>query len=669
MEAPPIMSDQTTSSTYERLLLAAGYVIVTCDAKGRIVALGGDVGGLVGQDAADLLGMRYDRFLPREWAQTLRARYKAQIADCQPMARYDFPILTHSGPRWVEHTLLIEYDAEGAAQQFHAILRPYDDPPPATGRALLTSDKRYRTLLKAIPDLLLVVNRDGVYLDYHLGDRHTMPLSHEQLHSILGAQLSEAALPPDLIIAMRDAIGRALQAREVVTLEYVTHLNGEDILLDVRAIAVAEDEALVIIRNASEFKRIEDELRRHIEDLTVLYQIEEELSERLSIQYVLGMALDAAMRLSAANSGFIALLEDGQLRLAHILGFYVREEVEVALKNNHPLIAEVVADQKARFIPRVAENPKYIPLLPQTRALMLIPLVSQDRLIGIINLETPHENFFTQDAFEFLRLATNRIAVAIENSRLHKQTEGQLIELKRLYEQVRRLEQLKTDMIRIASHDLRNPLAAILGFLELLQLEIGPQLPTVQRERLKAIEDAARRMQKITADILSLERIEQAGQDNTMQPFDLGQLARRTVEEQRASAQLRQQRLSVELGEGPLRVIGDPVQLHEAIANLVANAIKYTPDGGHIRVTVARTPDQTIALRVIDDGYGVPEGQQGRLFQPFFRAKTKETKHIEGTGLGLHLVKNIIERHNGRMFFQSVYGQGSTFGFDLPTLI
>jgi signal transduction histidine kinase len=134
---------------------------------------------------------------------------------------------------------------------------------------------------------------------------------------------------------------------------------------------------------------------------------------------------------------------------------------------------------------------------------------------------------------------------------------------------------------------------------------------------------------------------------------------------QAPQAATKQQQIALIIGYQPLWVEGDPLQLEEALNNLIHNAIKYTPDEGSITVSISRY-EELVTFRVRDTGYGIPESQQERLFQPFFRVRTQETKAIEGTGLGLHLVKNIVTRHNGHMFFQSVRGEGSTFGFDLP---
>jgi signal transduction histidine kinase len=107
------------------------------------------------------------------------------------------------------------------------------------------------------------------------------------------------------------------------------------------------------------------------------------------------------------------------------------------------------------------------------------------------------------------------------------------------------------------------------------------------------------------------------------------------------------------------------VQLYEAMTNFISNAIKYTPREGRVQVSLTGGAERVV-FEVTDTGFGIPDDMQARMFQPFYRAQTRETKEIEGTGLGLHLTKNIIERHGGEIIFRSVYGQGSTFGFWLP---
>lgn len=172
-------------------------------------------------------------------------------------------------------------------------------------------------------------------------------------------------------------------------------------------------------------------------------------------------------------------------------------------------------------------------------------------------------------------------------------------------------------------------------------------------------------MQHITTGILSLERIRQLSDQQSREAIDFAELVRRCIAEQMDHAVAKTLMIEAHLPDDSVIVHVDALQLNEALSNIIHNAIKYTPREGLIEVEL-RVDDDIAKLRVRDTGYGIPEDQQARLFSPFFRAKTNETRMIEGTGLGLHLVKNIIERHGGMMFFESQYGEGSTFGFDLP---
>jgi signal transduction histidine kinase len=372
------------------------------------------------------------------------------------------------------------------------------------------------------------------------------------------------------------------------------------------------------------------------------------------------------VRLSHADAGYIAISEDGRWTLAKSLGAYNEKIINAALNDGKGIVGRVIRDQQAEFVPDLASDPDYQIIIPNLQAKMVIPLLSRERgVIGILNLDTAYPDHFTTQGFEFLKLLTTRIGVAVDNAYLYHKTEEQLLEMQRLYEQVRSLEQIKTDMIRIASHDLRNPLSTIRGYLELLRNELAAKNAESELDYVRSIQDSAQRMSNIISDILSLERIEEAALEK--QPFDLRELVRQTHGEHTPQANLKSIELALDIPDAPVQVLGDSVQIHEALANLISNAIKYTPEGGTIQVRLALNDRQAV-VEVEDSGYGIPEEMQARLFQPFYRARSKETRHIEGTGLGLHLVKNIIERHSGKMIFHSVYHQGSTFGFELPLL-
>ena len=323
---------------------------------------------------------------------------------------------------------------------------------------------------------------------------------------------------------------------------------------------------------------------------------------------------------------------------------------------------------QAQIVTDVSQDPDYVANLEDSVAVMGFPLISHDNLLGVMALETTQDNNFTVDVFDLLVILASRIAVALDNARLYAVAQEQLVEVHTLYQQVSTLEQLKTDMIRIASHDMRNPIGVINGYIQLLQGDLADRMSDEESGFLHQIAAATKRMNDIATNILSLERIQQIAQNGTYsEEVDLQTLIQRVMVDHAQEAIEKQINIQFKPQPQDKRVHGDSNQLYQAVTNFVTNAIKYTPKGGQITVEL-KPVDDKLRLEVNDTGYGIPKAQQARLFQPFFRVETPETEAIDGTGLGLHLVKNIIERHGGEIVFQSVHGQGSTFGFELPVI-
>ncbi|MBZ0287187.1 MAG: HAMP domain-containing histidine kinase, partial [Anaerolineae bacterium] len=185
-----------------------------------------------------------------------------------------------------------------------------------------------------------------------------------------------------------------------------------------------------------------------------------------------------------------------------------------------------------------------------------------------------------------------------------------------------------------------------------------------QEEYLDHIRQSANMMKTLIDDLLTLERIE-SQREGDWQSFGLCGLVSEVVDSARAAAALKNQSVELDCPPDTPSVFGSQTQLRQAISNLVDNAIKYTPEGGTIAVGLELQADR-FDFRVSDSGYGISPQRQVRIFERFYRAREPETEHISGTGLGLSLVKTVIERHGGQVWFESTPGEGSTFGFWLP---
>jgi signal transduction histidine kinase/PAS domain-containing protein len=541
-------------------------------------------------------------------------------------------------------------------------------------QALRASEERNRALINAMPDLMFVAKRDGTISDFRpsLANDVSLAMATDT------QTIQQVGLPDDIIADSLLYLQLALETGTIQTFEFTqtdkrATLHGEYEKItrsfEVRMTALTDEEVLVLVRDMTPLKRIQEELSHHIADLTVVRQVSTELSDNLNFDYVVQLALDAAMRLSNAHTGFMAMKQhDDSLKLLSIVGRYDVQQVNEVLQLEKSIIARVMRTQQPELIVNPQSDPDYVPLVRDMNALMVVPLVSHERLVGVLHLETRRADRFNQERFQFLQLITGRIAAFLDNANLYRQTQEQLAELRQLYQAVAHLEQLKTDMIRIASHDLKNPLSNITVYLDMLRSDTADMWSESQKKYLHNIETSSQKMIGITKSILSLEKIEQMAKERSHEKVDLREQVRRAIGEQMDFAVRKNHNVTRLLPDNPVYVEGDTVLLLEALTNLIGNAIKYTPDKGDIHVTLTVEKNR-VSVRVEDNGYGIPEDQQARLFAPFYRVQTAETLAIEGTGLGLHLVKNIIERHDGTMFFSSRYGIGSVFGFDLPIMV
>ena len=222
-------------------------------------------------------------------------------------------------------------------------------------------------------------------------------------------------------------------------------------------------------------------------------------------------------------------------------------------------------------------------------------------------------------------------------------------------------------MIRIASHDLRSPLGIIVGYLDLLQYDLNETLNDEQRGFFEAMKRAADRMQRMTTDILSLERV-QTVRMQTHVRLQFEHLLRKVVDDFEDNAARKGVTLVRHFADVRVPIVGDPISLAEAVGNLVSNAIKYTPAGGQVDIQLTRGR-KSAELLITDTGIGIAEADQDKLFSPFYRVKNEATQGVEGTGLGLYLVKKIIEQHSGELIVRSALGEGSTFGFRIPMFV
>ncbi|HJT57927.1 MAG TPA: ATP-binding protein [Ktedonobacteraceae bacterium] len=230
-------------------------------------------------------------------------------------------------------------------------------------------------------------------------------------------------------------------------------------------------------------------------------------------------------------------------------------------------------------------------------------------------------------------------------------------------------ERLKDEFIGIAAHELRTPLAVVRGFAQTLIVQTrrgkGPELADWQMEAIEDIDQATTRLVELTEDLLDVTRLQAGRLELHIEPTDLVGLVQRTIARFLVTSE--QHRLTVSATSEHIVSMADPRRVEQVLSNLISNAMKYSPDGGEITISVCEDQkDRAAQLSVRDNGIGIPAYQQNRVFSRFMRADNAHAHNIGGTGLGLYLCRELIERHGGRIWFESVEGQGSTFFISLP---
>jgi signal transduction histidine kinase len=246
---------------------------------------------------------------------------------------------------------------------------------------------------------------------------------------------------------------------------------------------------------------------------------------------------------------------------------------------------------------------------------------------------------------------------------LSREREQVQVELTRHNTRLLELDQMKDELIALVSHELRTPLTSIVGYLELIA-DGGGELSEEQRRHLAVAERNAQRLIHLVSDLLLAAQVRAGRLSLQTDELDVAALADECVASAGPLAQERDIRLSYR-SHGDARVVADSNRLAQVIDNLLSNALKFTPEGGSVDVSV-RAELGRILVEVSDTGIGIAEAEQPKLFTPFFRADSAVEHAIPGTGLGLSIVKGIVEAHGGTITLSSRLPEGSTFRVDLP---
>jgi signal transduction histidine kinase len=225
------------------------------------------------------------------------------------------------------------------------------------------------------------------------------------------------------------------------------------------------------------------------------------------------------------------------------------------------------------------------------------------------------------------------------------------------------VDRVRRDFVANVSHELRTPLTAVRGYVEALMEE--PTSPQQRRKFLEVIDRHTGRMERLVRDLLRLARLDAQQETAELHPVDVASLFRSVSSD--LSDRIEQQKIHIEVQVGPGAAVieADPTKMHDALRNLIENAVNYSAEGGRVALE-ARVEDGRVLLTVGDDGPGVPEADLGRVFERFYRVDKSRTRDPGGTGLGLSIVRHLVELHGGRVYAENRREGGALFTIALP---
>jgi signal transduction histidine kinase len=298
-------------------------------------------------------------------------------------------------------------------------------------------------------------------------------------------------------------------------------------------------------------------------------------------------------------------------------------------------------------------EPEFRPQLAESTAQLAVPLVLRDNAVGVIELEGVSRDLLTDSAERLVAALARHAALAIDNLRLEEDT--------REVANLKKLDRLKTELLGTVSHELRTPLAAIKGYATTL-LQHDRMRADVRREFLEVIDSESDRLGELISNLLDMSRLEAGVLRVDPAPVRLAHLVEGAV--QRAQHLTAEHKLLLDWRADPW-VAADVPRVEQVLTNLLNNAIKYSPDGGEIRLA-GRARDGALLISVQDHGVGIPPREVDKIFDRFHRVEGDLSRRVSGTGLGLAICRGLVEAHGGRVWVESEPGVGSTFTFTLP---
>lgn len=398
------------------------------------------------------------------------------------------------------------------------------------------------------------------------------------------------------------------------------------------------------------------------DQLARLVDISLTLNSTLKPQTLLQNIIQSAAALLDCEAASILLYDEqrGQLNFTTASGSDPNQLAEIPVPLEGSIAGVVFRSNQPLVINDVAHDPRHYAAVSQQvhfnpHMLLAVPMRIRDQVTGVLEALNKRQGSFNEEDTHLLSVIASQAAVAIHNARLVQA-------LQKAYDELSRVDKLKSDFMAIASHELRTPLGVILGYATFLKEDTKGELS----EHANIVLNSALRLRALVEDMTNMNLLQIGEVRLQMVPLPIQQPLSAALAEITFTAEVKNQTLTHSFPAEPLQVLGDPSKLERLFANLLNNAIRFTPEGGTINVS-AEAVHNEVRVAIQDNGVGIPPDELENVFKEFYQVEDHMRRRHGGMGLGLAIARGLVRLHNGRIWAESPgENQGTTIRVVLP---
>lgn len=444
-----------------------------------------------------------------------------------------------------------------------------------------------------------------------------------------------------------------------------------------------DSQAKMIIKTDLALNKVQEELDKKITGLYTLHELGKKITATFNVENLFSL-INQPLVFKLGFSKLLVMLKDessNALITKSSVGYSDAEiraiEAEIdkrkfsesLFKKEKPVLVD-------RDMANIGQEYGLLDIL-NIESFITVPIIVRDEPVGFILMgNTSLYEKVTEGDVEILSILASQIGTAIENTKLytelfssHKELERRVLErteqLEKLNEELKSLNKMKSDFISAVSHELRTPLTSIKGYASILMTgKLGEVVPA-QKERLEKIDKHSNSLVHLINNLLDIARIESGKVQMDIKEISLKEMLDSVMDI--ITPQAKEKNISIRINSKIKsdKIKADQAQLERVFLNLLSNAVKFTPEKGNVTIGINEIGD-CFQFSIEDTGIGIPEQDIPKIFQEFFRADNVLDQRIKGSGLGLSLVKKIVEAHKGRIWFDSELNKGTRFTFTIP---